>query len=113
MSFIKETSQAGGYNQNLYGVMRSYNNANSGHNLKAVQVRPTFQNLSGVNIANSRNSVVIAIGGLTLGTMYTGGSNPSSNGYFADFVFTSPYTTGFNFRQFVGDSFSPTLISDI
>ena len=111
ISMIKEPSQSGGNNQALYGVMRSYNIANAGNNLKAVKIRPTFQNLSGVQIANISGyeaSLVLKINGITLGTLVVDGSNPSSNGYRADFSFTSNYTTGFYISQNVGDSFSST-----
>ena len=79
-----------------YGTLRSYNTANVGHNMKAVKRRPTFQNLSGIHIATG--DVVLKLGNITLGTFSGSGSNPTSNTYFHDFKFTSPYTSGYNNR---------------
>ena len=81
-----------------YGTLRSYNTANAGHNMKAVKRRPTFQNLSGIHIATG--DVVLKLGNITLGTFSGGGSNPTSGAYHHDFVFTSPYTTGYDDRLF-------------
>ena len=84
-----------------YGTLRSYNTANVGHNMKAVKLRPTFQNLSGIHIATG--DVVLKLGNITLGTFSGGGSNPTSSGYFHDFEFSSPYTSGYANRIVVGD----------
>ncbi len=41
---------------NWYGKLRSYNTANAGHNLKAVKIRPSFNNSQNFNIITSTSS---------------------------------------------------------
>ena len=58
MSTVREatTSSTVSYPATFYGVLRPYNNANSGNNLKAVKVRPTFNNQIAFTIINSKTS---------------------------------------------------------
>ena len=100
ISFVKEPS-INFSTGTTYGTLRSYNTANVGHNMKAVKRRPTFQNLSGIMIATG--NCTLRLGSIVLGTFYGGGSNPSLNGYFHDFKFVSPYTSGYNNRIMVGN----------
>lgn len=41
---------------NWYGKLKSYNTANAGHNLKAVKIRPSFNNSQNFNIITSTSS---------------------------------------------------------
>ena len=94
---------------NWYGKLKSYNTANAGHNLKAVKIRPSFNNSQNFNIITSTSFAGIFYD--TIGTvsnhfsLYLGGVT----------LLTAhiQYLTGYVTRVTISGTYFTTIVKDL
>ena len=94
---------------NWYGKLRSYNTANAGHNLKAVKIRPSFNNSQNFNIITSTSSSGMsydAVGTVSNHfSLYLGGV--------ALLTAHIQYLTGMETRVTISGTYFTTIVKDL